>query len=227
MGDRTITAVLDVIAMSAIFPVVGIWAAVQCGGVTNSTSTSGRPSHNRHPTRSPRDEEARREKKMSKSNTALRVATLALLAVAIGGCSKHQQSDAQSTATPTSPSAAAQPTVAEAQPVASAGDTGAQPASAAPAAAAASDTGIASTDGDQAGTKFVVNSLVRSPDTLTLKFTLVNNSSKVLTIYGRFDADPYRGYRTMSNIHLIDPLAKKKYFPIADTDRRGGPGKLD
>ena len=36
MSDRAIAAFLDVIVMSSVFPVVGMWAAVQWGGVTSS-----------------------------------------------------------------------------------------------------------------------------------------------------------------------------------------------
>jgi hypothetical protein len=150
----------------------------------------------------------------SKSNTTFRVAALALLAVAVGGCTQHQQSDAQSTAAPAASaaaSAAAQPTAVAVQ----ATTLAAQPAASTTGVAMAS---LASSDGDQAGTKVVVNSLVRGSDTLTLKFTLVNNSSKVLGTYARFYASPYQGYRTMSGINLIDTVSKKKYFPIADTE---------
>lgn len=154
---------------------------------------------------------------ISTNNTPVRVATVALLAIALAGCTQRQQSEAQSTAAPTSQPAAQATAVAE-QPATAQPTVAAQPASEAPAAAAASDTGVASTDGDQAGTKFVVNSLVRGSDTLTLKFTLVNNSSKVLGTYAEFYASGYNGYRTMSGIDLIDPVAKKKYFPIEDTD---------
>ncbi len=36
MSDRAIAAILDVIVMSALFPVVGMWAAVKWGGVTSN-----------------------------------------------------------------------------------------------------------------------------------------------------------------------------------------------
>jgi hypothetical protein len=149
----------------------------------------------------------------SKSNTAVLVAALGLLAVVASGCS-HQPSDAQSTAAPVSQTAA--PAQATAAPVAAATAAAAAPQSAATTAAAAA--GIASSDGDKTGTKVVVTSLVRGSDTVTLKLTLVNNTDTPLVTYDRFDASPYHGYRTMSNIHLIDTVSKKKYFPLSDTD---------
>jgi uncharacterized RDD family membrane protein YckC len=36
MSDRAIAAILDIIVMSTVFPVVGMWAAVRWGGVTSS-----------------------------------------------------------------------------------------------------------------------------------------------------------------------------------------------
>ncbi len=162
---------------------------------------------------------------MSKSTAAVQVAAFALLAVAIGGCTQRQQSSAQSTPAPVSQPAAVQPTVAAgqataaaAQPAASAAaDATAQPQSATPVAAALANASLGSSDGDQPGTKFVIDSLLRGSDTLTLKFTLVNDSAKELSST-RFNGSGYVGYRSMSGVHLIDTVSKKKYFPIADTD---------
>ncbi len=75
-----------------------------------------------------------------------------------------------------------------------------------------------SSDGDQAGTKFVVTSLARGGESVTLKFTLANNSATPLLTYNRFNGAGFRGYRDMSGIHLIDTVSKKKYFVIADTE---------
>jgi hypothetical protein len=144
---------------------------------------------------------------ISKSNLVFRVATFALLAVAIGGCTKSQQSDAQSTAAPLSQPTVAQPAVATAQ-----------PQSATTVAPAGSNAGLASSEGDKTGTKLVVNSLARgSGDTVTLRFTLVNNSAAQL-FTGIFHGDGYHSSRDMSGVHLIDAVSKKKYFAIADTD---------
>ena len=151
---------------------------------------------------------------ISKSNLVFRVATFALLAAAIGGCTKSQQSDAQSTAAPVSQPTAAQPAMATAQPAVAT----AQPQSATTAAPAGSNAGLASSDGDKTGTKVVVHSLARSSgDTVTLKFTLVNNSAGQLYT-GIFHGDGYHSSRDMSGVHLIDAVSKKKYFAIADTD---------
>jgi len=145
---------------------------------------------------------------ISKSNLAFRVATFALLAAALGGCTKSQQSDAQSTAAPVSQPTAAQPAAATAQPQSAA------------TAAPASNAGIANTEGDKPGTRLVLNSLARgSGDTVTLRFTVVNNSDQSLNMYSTFHGSGYNGSGyDVSGVDLIDPVAKKKYFPLADTD---------
>jgi hypothetical protein len=145
---------------------------------------------------------------ISKSNIAFRVATFALLAVALGGCTQRQASDAQSTAAPVSQPTAAQPAVATAQP------------QSATTVAPASNAGIANTEGDKPGTKLVLNSLARgSGDTVTLRFTVVNNSDQSLSMYATFHGSGYNGSGyDVSGVNLIDPVAKKKYFPLADTD---------
>jgi hypothetical protein len=169
-----------------------------------------------------------REVSMTIHPVARHASTLAacalLLAVPLAGCTQKSQSETKSTADATAAAApaaavpttvAAQATTAAAEPAATAAaDAAAQPASAPPAAA--SNPALTS-DGSQAGTKFVVNSLVRGSDTVTLKFTLVNASDK--SIPGdKFNGSGYLGYRSMSGIHLIDTVSKKKYFPVADTD---------
>ena len=138
---------------------------------------------------------------ISKSNIAFRLAMFALLAVALGGCTSQKQSDAQSTAAPVSQPTAAQPQSAT-------------------TVAPASNAGLANTEGDKPGTKLVLNSLARgSGDTVTLRFTVVNNSDQSLNMYSTFHGSGYNGSGyDVSGVDLIDPVAKKKYFPLADTD---------
>jgi hypothetical protein len=165
---------------------------------------------------------------MTYRTSATLVAVLALLTGALAGCGAHQQSDAQDTASTVAQPAAAQPAAATAAQApstaaapadAAAADPTAEPQSATGQVAAAPKGSVASSGGDQAGTKFVVDSIVRGPDVLTLKFTLINDSASPLVTYDRFDASGYHGDRTMSGIHLIDTVAKKKYFPVEDTDQ--------
>lgn len=163
---------------------------------------------------------------ISKSISAACVAASVLLAAGTGGCTQRQQTDStdsKSTAAAVSQpvatqAAAAQPAVTAAAAAATtAADAGTQPQT---TAAAAASSGVASTDGDQAGTKFVVESLARGSDVLTLKFSLVNNATDGLQVGGRFGGSGYtNNYRDVSGIHLIDTISKKKYFPLADTEK--------
>jgi hypothetical protein len=145
----------------------------------------------------------------SKSTTAAWLATVAVFGLAIGGCTKQQQTDSQTTAAPV------------AQPAATtAADANATPQGAATGAAASPSAAVASADGDQSGTKFEVTSLVRGSDVVTLKFSVVNDAAEKMVTFGRFNDTAYKNsYRDVSGIHLIDTVSKKKYFPLSDTDK--------
>jgi len=142
------------------------------------------------------------------------LAAVALLIAALSGCT--QKEPAAATAPPqtapaqSAPQQAAPPAV---QPAASA--LAATPAFPAPAASNA-----LSADGETPGTRITINELKRGTNTLTLRFTMSNNSAKTLGVGGTFnDSDNYAGYRNVSAVHLIDAASKKKYFVVADTDR--------
>jgi hypothetical protein len=165
---------------------------------------------------------------MSKRNPAIdratRVVVAALLAFAASGCSR-QASDAQSTAAPVAPPVAAQATLAPAavattgaQPDAVA-TLAAQPQAAATVAEAAPAAGIASSDGDKTGTRVVIDSLSRGSDTVTLKFTLINDSSASLGMFYELSGSGYSGGSTTAGVTLVDTVSKKKYFALADTDK--------
>jgi hypothetical protein len=96
----------------------------------------------------------------------------------------------------------------------------AAPAAAATLQTSSSNEGLGSGDGEQGGTKAVITDLKRGGSTVTLKFTIYNNSNAPLNTGMRFKADGYRenGARSFSGIHLIDEVGKKKYFVVADTD---------
>lgn len=121
-----------------------------------------------------------------------------LFSAAIVGCGSKEES-----ALPRSSPAASQPAAAPA--------TAAAPA---PAAAVVSPT-----DGDIPGIRVAINELKRTSGGVTLKFTLYNDSDKEFDIYNKFTEDPYRGYRNLGGVHLIDAASKKKYFAVADSDR--------
>ena len=83
-----------------------------------------------------------------------------------------------------------------------------------------STQGLGSAEGEQTGTRVVIDDLKRGGGTLTLKFTLSNNSNDYVNTGGRFKTDGYNdnGGRSFSGITLIDGVSKKKYFEVADSD---------
>jgi hypothetical protein len=93
-------------------------------------------------------------------------------------------------------------------------------ATAATPAVSSSTEGIGSGDGEQTGTRVVITELKRGGSTLTLKFTIYNDSNAELDTGGKFSGSGYRenGGRSFSGIHLIDSVSKKKYFVAADSD---------
>jgi hypothetical protein len=90
-------------------------------------------------------------------------------------------------------------------------------ASSIPTAGAATD-GIGSADGEQPGTRAVITELKRGGGTLTLKFTIYNDSSVGFSTGSKLNADGYHGYRNVSGVHLVDSAGKKKYFAVKDSE---------
>jgi hypothetical protein len=86
-----------------------------------------------------------------------------------------------------------------------------------PTAGAATD-GIGSTDGEQPGTRAVISELKRGGGTLTLKFTIYNDSSVGFSTGSKLNAEGYHGYRNVSGVHLVDSAGKKKYFAVKDSE---------
>jgi hypothetical protein len=89
------------------------------------------------------------------------------------------------------------------------------PAAATPAAPAI----IASTDGEQPGVRAEVTELKRgSGGTVTLKFTLINDSDQAFPTRDRLGGvSP--GYN-VSGVHLVDAANKKKYQVILDAEKK-------
>ncbi len=145
-----------------------------------------------------------------------------LMTLVILSCAqKEQVTSRESTAV----SSTVASTSATSSPPPAVASTGAAPA-AAPvpvAAAAVTDTGIASADGEQSGVTVVVKELKRaSGGIVSLKLTVINNSDKKVG-FGYHFADPDHEGKDISTIggaQLIDPVGKKKYFVARDGDDR-------
>jgi hypothetical protein len=80
---------------------------------------------------------------------------------------------------------------------------------------------IASADGDTPGSKVEIHELKRtSGDTLTLRFSMVNSGDKAISFNYNFveQGKDVVDFNSVGGVHLIDPVGKKKYFVVRDTE---------
>jgi hypothetical protein len=84
-----------------------------------------------------------------------------------------------------------------------------------PAPAPVTPGGLLSTQGEFPGITVAVQELKRSSNTLTLKLVMANQSSQSFPAY--YDFFEKEGH-SVDGVHLIDPVGKKKYFVVRDTD---------
>jgi hypothetical protein len=136
--------------------------------------------------------------------SAVLVTPALVLALAVG-CSPRNDS--------------APPAASAAPPAAPAATPTAAPVAAPRAAPANPSTAIASADGSIPGTRIEVTELKRaSGGTVTLRFTIVNDSPEPLNVASMAAmVDLSRDY-AIANVHLIDPVGRKKYFTAKDAE---------
>ncbi len=136
--------------------------------------------------------------------------------IALAACGKKEETTQTTTAasTTTVSTATVQQTPAPAP---------APPTTSAPPPAATAGA-IATAEGETPGLRVDVTELKRSSGgTVSLKFTLVNGTDHNFGIAGHYLGDPHLtddGYRGVSAVHLVDPVNKKKYFAIVDTEKK-------
>lgn len=91
------------------------------------------------------------------------------------------------------------------------------------APAAGGGAAIARANGENTGVTLNVTELKRgSGGTLTLRFNIMNGSSDNLG-FGYDYGDPTQGstdYGAVGGVHLLDPVGKKKYFTVRDSDNK-------
>lgn len=127
-----------------------------------------------------------------------------LLGLSLAGCSKQEE----------------KPTTGEA-PRSGGSPQGQNTASPTPATTLASAPAIATADGETSGVRAEVQELKRGSDnTLTLKFSIVNNSDKNLGFGYDFgdEANHIKDYDSIGGVTLVDGANKKKYFVVRDTE---------
>ncbi len=143
-----------------------------------------------------------------------------------------QACDKKEEAKPAAPAPAATPApAAQAPPPASAPTPASAPApeaapSAAPAAqptpqAAASKPALATSDGETPGARVEVQELKRvSGGTVMLRFTMINDGDKTLNVGYDFGAGSTSDIGTVAGVHLIEPVGKKKYLVVRDSENK-------
>lgn len=147
---------------------------------------------------------------MNTFNTWL-MTTVALLATA--GCGSGSEKNASPLATP-QPQAPAV-IAAPAAPVAP------QPAIAAATPVPPGGPVLASGDGEHAGARVEVHELKRSSGgTLTLKFSIVNDSEEIFKVGYSLGNGSTTDMGSLGGAHLTDPVEKKKYLVVRDSENQ-------
>lgn len=116
------------------------------------------------------------------------------------------------------PSAEAQPPAAAPAPQAAA--PAAAPSAAPPAPQAApAKSALATAEGETPGARVEVQELKRvSGGTVMLRFVMINDADKRLSFGHNFAQPGISGdYANIAGVHLLDPVGKKKYLVIRDT----------
>ena len=91
----------------------------------------------------------------------------------------------------------------------------APPPASAPQPAANVSTNALATQGEYPGITVAVQELKSSSNALTLKFVMTNQSKQEFAAYYTLHE---KEAHSVDGIHLIDPVGKKKYFVVRDSD---------
>jgi hypothetical protein len=130
-------------------------------------------------------------------------------------CKKAEQTTTTQTTT-TTVNTSTTATASQPAPTPVPATTSSAPAPAAPAGV------IASTESDQGGVRIDITELKRSSGgTVNLKFVITNNGDKYFSTASErlADHETSSDYRSVSGIHLVDPVNKKKYFVVRDAEK--------
>lgn len=155
----------------------------------------------------------------------LTIPILSALTLSIEGCGKKEEPKAPAQApAPTAETKAPQPAPPAQPPVeAPAAAPAATPQAPAPAAQPAPQApqakpALASADGETPGARVEVQELKRSSGgTVMLRFTMINDGDKDLSLYSGFIQPGSNDHSNISGVHLLDPVGKKKYLVVRDS----------
>ena len=122
-------------------------------------------------------------------------------------------------AAPATPAPAA-PEAAPA-PQAAAPALAAPPAAPAAPAAAPAKAALATAEGEKSGSRVEIQELKRvSGGTMMLRFALINDADEKLNFGYDFGAGSTTDSGTVGGVHLIEPVGKKKYLVVRDTENK-------
>ena len=124
---------------------------------------------------------------------------------------------------PQPPAAAPAPQAAAPAPEAAPAPQAAAPAPPAPPApqAAPAKPVLATADGQKPGSRIEVQELKRvSGGTLMLRFTLINEGDQTFSVGYALGAGSTSDIATVGGVHLIEPVGKKKYLVVRDTENK-------
>ena len=80
---------------------------------------------------------------------------------------------------------------------------------------------LASADGENPGARVEVQELKRvSGGTVMLRFTMINDGDKTLNVGYDFGAGSTSDFGTVGGVHLIEPVGKKKYLVVRDSENK-------
>jgi len=146
----------------------------------------------------------------------------------IQGCEKKDESKpaVPAPAAP-APQAAPIPPPQPQPPAAAPAPQAAAPAPAAPPAvppapqAAPAKPALASADGEKPGSRIEVQEFKRvSGGTVMFRFAMINDSDQTLNVGYDFGSGSTADFGTVAGVHLIEPVGKKKYLVIRDSENK-------
>lgn len=124
---------------------------------------------------------------------------------------------------PPQPPAAAPAPQAAAPAPAAATAAPAQPPSVAPApqAAAPAKAALATAEGEKPGSRVEIQELKRvSGGTMMLRFALINEGDQTFSVGYALGAGSTSDIATVGGVHLIEPVGKKKYLVVRDSENK-------
>ncbi|MGZ8436494.1 MAG: hypothetical protein ACXW6T_20035 [Candidatus Binatia bacterium] len=138
----------------------------------------------------------------------------------IQACDKKEE--AKTTAPAATPAPAAQAPQPVSPPTPASAPAPEVTPSAAPAPQSApAKAALATSDGETPGARVEVQELKRvSGGTVMLRFTMINDADKTLNVGYDFGAGSTSDIGTLAGVHLIEPVGKKKYLVVRDSESK-------